>query len=112
MASFHGKIGWGSLRKRENKNYRFIPFLAEGLAKIPQKEQKNQNIPLWLHFRQKFVGKGRGRVKIKIIVPFRSCPTRNRKLKKKSKKIQEIKKRCYDFFSNQNKLEKADKGRK
>ena len=41
MGSFHGKIGRGSLRKRENKNYRSIPFLAEGLAKIPQKDQRN-----------------------------------------------------------------------
>ena len=37
MASFHGKIGWERLRKRENKNYRPVPFLAEGLEKIPKK---------------------------------------------------------------------------
>ena len=36
MSSFHGKIGRGGLRKRKNKNYRFVPFLAEGLEKIPQ----------------------------------------------------------------------------
>ena len=42
-------------------------------------------------------------------VSFRSHPRCNRKFQKKSKKIQEIKKRCYDFFSNQNKLEKAKK---
>ena len=41
MASFHGKIGRGRLRKRENKNYRIVPFLADGLQKIPQKQQKN-----------------------------------------------------------------------
>ena len=29
MASFPGKIGWKRLRKRENKNYRFVPFLPE-----------------------------------------------------------------------------------
>ena len=28
-ASFQAKIGWRRLRKRENKNYRFIPFLPD-----------------------------------------------------------------------------------
>ena len=28
-ASFQAKIGWKSLRKRKNKNYRFLPFLYE-----------------------------------------------------------------------------------
>ena len=41
MASFHGKIGREMLRKRENKKYRSVPFLAEGSEKIPQKQQKN-----------------------------------------------------------------------
>ena len=36
--------------------------------------------------------KGWEREKIKIIVPFRPYPTRNRKFKKNSKKIQKIKK--------------------
>ena len=26
MDSFEAKIGWNSLRKRENNNYRFVPF--------------------------------------------------------------------------------------
>ena len=26
MDSFQAKIGWNSLRKRENKNYRSVPF--------------------------------------------------------------------------------------
>ena len=29
MASFQAKIGWKMPRKRENKNYRFIPFLSD-----------------------------------------------------------------------------------
>ena len=29
MASFQAKIGWKMQRKRENKNYRFIPFLPD-----------------------------------------------------------------------------------
>ena len=40
MASIKAKIGWKRLRKRENKNYRFVPFLPDGLEKIPKKQQK------------------------------------------------------------------------
>ena len=29
MASFQAKIDWGWPRKRENKNYRYIPFLPD-----------------------------------------------------------------------------------
>ena len=29
MAPFQAKIGWKMPRKRENKNYRFIPFLPD-----------------------------------------------------------------------------------
>ena len=38
------------------------------------------------------------REEIKIIVPIRSYPKRNRKFQKNSKKIQEIKKSHYGFF--------------
>ena len=51
-------------------------------------------------------------VKIKIIVPFRSNPSHNRKLKKNSKKIQKIKKYHDGFISSQNRLEKTEKERK
>ena len=37
MAAFQDKIGWKRLRKRENKNYRFVPFLPDCLEKIPKK---------------------------------------------------------------------------
>ena len=37
MASFQAKIGWRRLRKRENKNYRFVSFLLDGQGKIPKK---------------------------------------------------------------------------
>ena len=59
MASFQAKVGWKRLRKRENKNCRSVTQ----------------------------VGKGREREKIKIIVPFRSYPTRNRKFQNKAKKL-------------------------
>ena len=52
MASFQAKLVWKWSRKRENKNYRFVPFLPEGLQKIPkryEKNYKNKKIPLWLH---------------------------------------------------------------
>ena len=49
---------------------------------------------------------------IKIIVPFRSNLTRNRKLKKNSKKIQENKKYHYVFVSSQNRFDKEGRGRK
>ena len=37
MASFQAKIVWKRPRKRENKNYRLVSFLAESLWKIPKK---------------------------------------------------------------------------
>ena len=63
MVSFQAKIGWKGLRKRENKNYHSVTQ----------------------------VGKGREREKIKIIVPFRSYPTRNRKFQNKAKKFKKSK---------------------
>ena len=40
MASFQAKIVWKRSRKRENKNYRFVPFLPDVLQKIPKKKSK------------------------------------------------------------------------
>ena len=37
MASFQAKTGWNSPRRRENKNYRSVPFLPEAKFKIPNK---------------------------------------------------------------------------
>ena len=63
---------------------------------------------LWLLFKEKQVGKGRERVKIKIFVPSISYPIRNREFKKYSKKIQKIRKHHYGFFSGKNRLGKAE----
>ena len=41
MASFQAKIVWKRPRKRENKNYRFVPFLPDAFQKIPKKQEKN-----------------------------------------------------------------------
>ena len=62
MASFQAIIVWKRPRKRENKNYRFVPFRSYLTRYI--KFQKNSNkiqkkkvrrIPLWLHFKPKSV---------------------------------------------------------
>ena len=45
---------------------------------------------------------------IKIIVPFRSYPMRNRKFQKNNKKIQKIKKNHYEYISSQDRLEKDE----
>ena len=44
MASFQAKTGWKRLKKRENKNYRFVSFLPDGQQKIPKKQQNFQKI--------------------------------------------------------------------
>ena len=56
MASFQVKIVWKRPRKRENKNYRFVPFLPDALQKIAKKiAKKLKKISLWLHFEPKQV---------------------------------------------------------
>ena len=65
-----------------------------------QKNNKKIQIPLWLHFKPKYVGKGCEREKIKIILPFHSYPTRDRKFQKSRKKIQKIKRYHYGFISS------------
>ena len=69
-------------------------------------------MPLWLHFKPKYVGKGRERKKIKIIVPFRPYPTRNRKFQKNSKKPEKLKNYHYDIISSQNRLKNPETERK
>ena len=61
MASSQAKIGKKRQRKRENNNSHFVPFLPDGLEKIPKKKQKDfkkLKIRLWHHFKPKQVGKG------------------------------------------------------
>ena len=41
MASFQAKIGWKWLRKKENKNYRFVTFLTDEFQKISEKIKKH-----------------------------------------------------------------------
>ena len=37
MASFQAQIVWKRPRKRENKNYSFVPSQPDGKLKIPKK---------------------------------------------------------------------------
>ena len=39
MDSFKAKIGWNSLRNRENNNYRSVPTRL--VIEIPKQQQKN-----------------------------------------------------------------------
>ena len=80
--------------------------------KKSQKIQKIKNTPLWHHFKAKLVGKGLEREKIKVIITFRSYPTRKKKLQKNSKKIQKNKIYHSGFILSQNRLEKTEKERK
>ena len=60
MASFQAKIGWKMARKREYKKYRSVSFLPIAKQKIPKKLQNNskmKKMPLWVHFKPKYVGK-------------------------------------------------------
>ena len=67
-------------------------------------------MPLRLHSKPKYVGKGWEREKIKIIALFRSFPTGKGKFQKNSKKIQKIEKFHYGFIPWKNRLENAENG--
>ena len=41
MASFQAKIVWKMPRKREIKNYHFVPFLPDALQNISKKQRRN-----------------------------------------------------------------------
>ena len=55
MASSQAKIFWKMPRKRENKNYCFVPILSGAEQKMPKKQQNNSK-----------------KLKNKIIAPFRA----------------------------------------
>ena len=43
MATFRAKIGGKRMRKGENKNYRFVPFLPDAEQKLQKKKAKKLN---------------------------------------------------------------------
>ena len=77
-----------------------------------KKEKKLKKIPLWHHFKPKYVRKGREREKKKNNCFVLSNPTRNRKFQKNSKKILKIKKYHYGYSSTHPRLKEDEKGRK
>ena len=115
--SFQAKIGWKQMRKREIKiivPFRSVPtrYVIENSKQIAKKFKKLKKIPLWLHFKRKQAGKGCKREKTKIILPFHSYSSRERKFQKNVKKIQKIKKYQCGIIISQNRFEKAGKQRK
>ena len=61
LASFQAKIVWKMPGKRENKNYRFVPFLPMRYRKFQKNRKKIQKIKkntIWLHFKPKSVERG------------------------------------------------------
>ena len=44
MDLFQAKISWKRMRKRENKNYRSVPFVPDAKQKIPKQQHKNSKI--------------------------------------------------------------------
>ena len=75
---------------------------------MPLKSENKNTIRALSHpFKRKQVGKGREGKKIKIVVPLRSYPTRNRKFQRNSKKIKKVKKYYYGFITSQKQVEKG-----
>ena len=83
MASFQAKIGWKRWRKRENKNYRSVSFLPDGLKKIPKKQLKKLKNTIMASFKAKI---GWKRVRKRENKNYRSVsfpPNRLKKIQKK-----------------------------
>ena len=62
MASFQAKTGWKRLKKRKNKNYRFVSLLHDAYDIIKKKQQKiskNKKTMLWLFFKPKQLEKAK-----------------------------------------------------
>ena len=59
-------------------------------------------MPVWLHLKPKWVGKGRERMKVNIAILFRS--------KKIAKKFKKIKKYHYGSISSHPRLKEDEKG--
>ena len=84
----------------------------EKFKKVVEKFKKLENTII--AFFQVKIGRERPRKreKKKKIVPMGSNLTGNRKFQKNSKKINKFRKHHHSLFSSQNKLGKAEKGRK
>ena len=85
MASFQVKIGLKRPRKRENNNYRSVPFVPGAKQKIPKKQKKIQKVKKY-HY-------GLAEKQKKCKLSFRSVPTQRviENSKKKAKKFKKLK---------------------
>ena len=57
MTSFQAKIVWKRPRKRENKNYRFVPFYPTRNRKCQKKSKKKLKNTIMASFQAKIVRK-------------------------------------------------------
>ena len=64
---------------------------------------------MWLHFKPKYASKGWERKKIKIIIPLRPYPMRNRKFQKNNKKLKKLKNTVGASFQAKIRCKKAVK---
>ena len=89
----------------------YYPTWNRKFQKIAKKFKKLEN-NIVASFQAKIeCKKPRDRETKKKIVPMCSYLNRNRKFPKNSRKIQKIRKQHHRFFSNQNRMGKAEKGR-
>ena len=86
------------LGKRENKNYRSVPFLICNRKFQNKIAKKLKKIPLLPHFQPKQVGNGSEICKIKIIVSFRFVSFLPDEQKKIPKKFEKLKNTIVDSF--------------
>ena len=93
------------MAKKETKiqiivSYRSYPMRNRKFQTNSKKIQKIIKKQSWLLFKQKLIRNGRERDQNTNyrFVSFRSCPMRNRKFQKNSKKIQKIIKYYYGFI--------------
>ena len=112
MDSFQAKIGWNSLRNRENNNYRSVPFRSNPTSNRNSKTMaKKLKSTIMDSFQAVIVWKRMRNREKKIIVQFRSYPMRNRKFQKNNKKTKKINSYHYQFISSQTRFEKDEKER-
>ena len=89
MTTFQAKIVWKRQRKRENKNYSFVPSLPDVKFKIPKKFKQRQYGFIYCQNRLENAEK-----EGKYILSFCFFPTQRviENSKKKAKKFKKIKK--------------------
>ena len=101
MTSFQAKIGWKRLGKRENKNYRFVPFQLDAQGKILKKigkKFKKLKSTIMTSFQAKIGWKRQRKRENKNYNFVPSLPDAKFQIAKKLQKIKKIKKCQYGFI--------------